>query len=211
VSIIVAGRFQMQEQASGAIAALQAAGFAGHNLTSFFVNPSGQHDLFAVGGDADNSPGAHKAPGGTVKGAEAGGVVGALGAAVALAAIPAIGPVAALLVVGAGAGVGAYAGSLAGALNSLGEPVDPVQDHAPQKAEQEQTPLRKSGMLVAVATVGEPEEADAVRVLRAQGAAEIERTEGTIADGQWPDFDPLRPVVRVDPPADPGEARPVSQ
>jgi hypothetical protein len=186
---IVAGTFQLQEQALAAVAALKEAGFARQEVTSFFVNPRGQHDLYPVGGDADDSPGAHHAPKGAVGGAEAGGAVGLLGAAVALAALPAIGPAAALLGVGVSAGVGAYTGSLAGALSTLGDPADATTDLPPP---------RKSGMLVAVAVGGQPGEADAVRVLRAQGALEIEYAEGTIADGHWPDFDPLKPRSRVE-------------
>jgi hypothetical protein len=201
MSTIVAGRFQLQEQASGAIAALQAAGFAGRNVASFFVNPSGQHNLYAVGGDADNSPGAQRAPGGTVRGVRVGAVAGALVVAVGLATLQSVSALAALVLVIVGAGVGAYAGSLTGALASLGEEAGPGMENGSLQAQPEQALPRKSGMLVAVATAGQPEETDAVRVLLAQGAAEIERAEGIIADGHWPDFDPLKPMVRVDPKA----------
>jgi len=204
MSNIVAGRFQLQAQADGAIAALQAAGFAPQQVTSFFVNPPGQHDLYALGGDADNSPGAYNAPAGATHGAEAGGAIGAV---VGLASLPVLGPAGPLL----GAGVGAYVGALAGALSSLGHPVDPGAEGATAKADLEHAPLRKSGMLVAVATDARMPEAEAVRVLRAQGAAEIERAEGTIVDGHWPDFDPLKPNLRIDAAPPGSDALPVER
>jgi len=211
MSHIVAGRFQLQDQAREAMAALTGAGFTRERVTSFYVNPPGQHSLFNVGGDADNSPGAHQAPHGSLVGAGAGGAVGALGAATALAALPFVGPAAAVVAVGVATGVGAYAGSLVGTLSSLGEPVEAGTRDAAEKAEHEASPLRRAGMMVAVAIEGEPAEDDAIRVLRSQGAVDIERSEGTIADGHWVDFDPLRPVVRTDGPAPASAATPLEQ
>ncbi|WP_342117437.1 hypothetical protein [Pseudoduganella sp. OTU4001] len=45
-------------------------------------------------------------------------------------------------------------------------------------------------MLAAVAVEGE-QEARAIEVMRRQGAAQIERAEGNIEQGDWKDFDPL--------------------
>jgi hypothetical protein len=194
MSTIIAGKFQLQDQAASAIAALQDAGFTRARISSFFVNPPGQHDLYLVGGDADDSPGAHEAPSGAIRGAEIGVAVGAVAGVMAA---PFLAPAAAALGAGIGAGVGAYTGSLAGALGSLGEPVQPEHDHNAEESGRERHPLRRAGMLVGVAVAGAAERADAVRVLRAQGATDVEWAEGRIDDAQWTDFDPLAPVQLV--------------
>jgi hypothetical protein len=41
------------------------------------------------------------------------------------------------------------------------------------------------------------QQASAIRILRARGAADIESAEGTILAGAWTDFDPLRPPKPV--------------
>jgi hypothetical protein len=52
----------------------------------------------------------------------------------------------------------------------------------------------KSGVLVAV-TAGDPdEEGQAINILSAYGAADIERAEGRSAGDAWTDFSPLAPV-----------------
>lgn len=194
MSTIIAGKFQLQDQAASAIGALEEAGFARPRIASFFVNPPGQHDLYPVGGDANDSPGAHEAPGGAIRGAEVGVAVGAVAG---LMAAPFLAPAAAALGAGVGAGIGAYTGSLAGALGRLGDPVAPEHDRNAEKADREQQPLRRAGMLVGVALAGAAEQASAVRVLRAQGATDVEWAEGRIADAQWTDFNPLAPVQLV--------------
>src|SRR5690606_36735755 len=57
MATIIAGRFAQQEEVQHAIAALQQAGAPAAQITSFYVNPQGQHDLYPVGGDRDESPG----------------------------------------------------------------------------------------------------------------------------------------------------------
>ena len=194
MSTIIAGKFQLQDQAASAIGALEDAGFPRHQITSFYVNPPGQHDLYPVGGDTDDSPGAHEAPSGAIRGAEIGVAVGA---AAGMVAAPFLAPAAAALGAAVGAGVGAYTGSLAGALNSLGDPVEPKHDETAEKAEREVQPMRRAGMLVAVAVPAGGARSDAVRVLREQGALDIEWAEGSISSGEWVDFDPLSPVRPV--------------
>ena len=167
MTVIIAGRFAQQEEVEQAIAALQRAGAPADQISSFYVNPAGQHDLFPIGGDRDESPGAEDSDKGTALGLGAGGVIG--GAAGAIA-----GPFGAIT----GALVGAHVGSLMGSLAGTDEDKDIP-------------PLRESGMLVAVGVSSETEEEKAVDTLRALGATSVERSEGQIVNGDWTDFDPL--------------------
>jgi hypothetical protein len=84
----------------------------------------------------------------------------------------------------AGAGVGAYTGSLVGGMKG-GVDREPQPDH---------TVLRPAEALVAVncdgASLGEVE---VVRILEGAGAWQVERTEGSWANGEWVDFDPALP------------------
>jgi hypothetical protein len=64
-------------------------------------------------------------------------------------------------------------------------------------------PQRKSGMMVAVCVLNPAQEHDAVLILQAQGAQQIERAEGTISDGNRIDFDPLTHPVLVKPEVEP--------
>src|ERR1700690_815020 len=116
MATIIAGRFGQQEQAQDAIAELEIAGFSRDAIATMFVNPAGQHDLYALGGDVDESPGTQSAGGGAVSGLSVGAGVGV---AVSLATLPVLGPGAAL----AGAAVGAYVGSLSGALGQMHDEV----------------------------------------------------------------------------------------
>ncbi|MFN3580682.1 MAG: hypothetical protein ACK4VV_09450, partial [Pseudomonas sp.] len=73
MNTIIAGRFETQDQGENALQALKQAGFGEDALSLFYVNPDGQHDIYPIGGDDDDSPGARDAD----KGAAAGGGVGA--------------------------------------------------------------------------------------------------------------------------------------
>ena len=53
-------------------------------------------------------------------------------------------------------------------------------------------------MLVAVEVMSDDEQSDVDRMLRANGAHDVERAEGTISGGDWSDFDPLQPPVPVE-------------
>ena len=81
--------------------------------------------------------------------------------------------------------MGAYVGSLAGTLSQTDEA-------------EETPPVRQAGMLVAVSVPDDAHEARAVQVLRALGAHDLERSEGTIVDGDWRDFDPLSSPALLD-------------
>ncbi|HMN81038.1 MAG TPA: hypothetical protein PKA20_14040 [Burkholderiaceae bacterium] len=203
---IIAGRFQLQDEAREAVRRLVESGFPEDRVTTFFVNPPGRHATYPIGGDRDVSPGAEHAAPASGAGAVLGG---GLGVAVGLAALPVLGPVG----VAAGAGVGAYVGSLHGALSGMDEsdksnrphsaddggrrPDDPVVPNSVDvvdPAQDVQKLTRPSGMLVAVAAP-EPTQSDrAVDLLRELGAVDIEASDGTISNGDWVDFDPLQPV-----------------
>jgi hypothetical protein len=57
------------------------------------------------------------------------------------------------------------------------------------------------GILVAVRALEFPKRVAAVNALRAKGAQDIERADGTWQAGQWIDFDPLKPPLLVDLPS----------
>ncbi|MDR6582515.1 hypothetical protein HBH1_01710 [Herbaspirillum sp. BH-1] len=175
---IIAARFELQDEAARAVKALVDAGFARERISSFFVNPAGQHDRFAVGGDRDKSPGAEE----TDKGAAAGVAAGAgAGAVAGVAAAPVAGPLGPVL----GGLVGGHLGGLVGSLSATDD--DPV-------------PRRVAGMLVAVQLDESADVVDsadfaleqrAMRVLQDLQGTDLERAEGQIRDGDWIDFDPL--------------------
>ena len=200
---IIAGRFEQGAQAEAAVAALRHAGFDAADVTTFFVNPAGQHATYLIGGDRDASPGAKHAHTGALTGAAVGTAVGV---GVGLAASPLMGPAAVV----AGAGAGAYAGSLVGALGKMEEkpaaakPDEYVVEPAATVAAPTDTDtasVRSSGIFVAVRAMEFAKRVAAVNVLRAKGAQDIERADGTWQAGQWIDFDPLKPPLLVDLPA----------
>src|SRR5688500_2786870 len=105
MSTIIAGRFEQQTQVQDVIAEMIRNGFSPEQISSFYVNPPGQHSQFAVGGDRDKSPGAKESTTGTAAGMATGGTVGAV---VGAATAPVTGPIGAVT----GAFVGAHIGSL---------------------------------------------------------------------------------------------------
>lgn len=188
MTTIIAGGFDTFEKAEAALQRLREAGVSEDNLCDFRVNPPGEHDGTPIGGDRDESPGATRAGGGAVKGAAVGAVAGAAAGAVAS---PVLGPVA----IAGGAGVGAYTGALVGALGSM--------DRSTHRDE-----VRPAENLVAVNVgAGEIAESRAIEILEQCGALQVERAEGTWANGEWADFDPVtapqlvRPTRESRPPA----------
>jgi hypothetical protein len=171
---IIAGRFIQQTSVDEARAEILRAGFAEDRISSFYISPPGQHDLTPLGGDEMKSHGAERTERGIAEGGLAGGAVGAI---IGAATIPVIGPVGPIV----GALVGAHVGDLAG---SLSETEDDGSINS--------LPCRRSGMMLAIATANQDEEDRAIRVLHALNALDIERAEGTIANGDWEDFDPLQ-------------------
>ncbi len=188
MTTLIAGRFSQQTQAETASAELLRSGFSPRDMTLFYVNPQGQHDLYPVGGDVDESEGTHGASSGAMQGA-AGGV--GMGALVGAATIPVFGPVGPLL----GAAVGAYTGSLVGALNKMKK----SEDHSDgSNREEDMNPpnepiARKAGVLLAVAVASPEQRENAIQILRVS-ALEIEEAEGTMNNGEWTDFNPSKPI-----------------
>lgn len=176
MTTIIAGRFEQQDQVQQAIAEMVRAGFSEDHISSFYLNPPGRHHQLPMGGDHDKSAGAEESPQGSAAGAVTGSAVGA---AVGAVTTPLSGPLGAAT----GAFVGGYVGSLAGSLGKMKD--DGGADNAAPE------PLiRQPGMMVAVSVSPDDDTERAAEVLRACGAADIERAEGTIVNGDWEDFDP---------------------
>ena len=194
---IIAGRFQEQEQVTRAMEAMTNAGIAPERLSAFYVNPPGQHNLYAIGGDRDDSPGAHETSAGVVTGAATGG---AIGAAAGLTAAPVFGPVGPAI----GALVGAHIGGLVGSLSQMKEEGEDEKSTEDGPGTDNEMPQRKSGMLLAVSVGDDIPGAgkdEIMQLLRNFGGNDIEHAEGTIVNGDWTDFDPLVPPAFVDSPA----------
>lgn len=168
---IIAARFEQQDEAQRAVAALQQAGAPADQISTFYVNPAGQHDLYPIGGDRDESPGSEDSDKGSAAGM---GVGGAVGGAAGLATAPVTGPLGAVV----GSLLGAHVGSLMGSLSQT----DNAEDFPP---------TRRAGMLVAVSISSQDEEQRAIDTLRTIGPTHLERAEGQIVEGDWVDFDPL--------------------
>lgn len=174
---IIAGRFQEQAETEHALDELLRVGFARDSISSFFLNPAGQHDAYPIGGDEAISPGAKESDKGAATGVAA-------GAAAGVAATPLLGPLGPVT----GGLVGAYVGGLVGGLSQMKERGDTGKHgEDPENA----APVRKSGMFLAVAVDDEEHEDQAINLLRSLGAQDLERAEGTIANGDWSDFDPV--------------------
>src|SRR5512146_2421356 len=120
MSTIIAGGFEHLTQAEAASERLLLEGISPEFVCKYRINPAGEHHALPAGGDRDESPGAHHAHGGAVKGAAIGAAVGLAAGA---AAAPFVGPVG----LAAGAGVGAYTGSLIGGLHRIDR--DPQPGH----------------------------------------------------------------------------------
>lgn len=176
MTTLIVGRFHQLSDADVASRELLRAGFPKQAMSLVYVNPHGQHAIHPVGGDTDESPGTHEASSGAMTGAAGGLGAGTL---VGVATLPALGPVGPLL----GAAVGAYTGALVGALRSM----DENETHEPGAA-----PPREPGMLLAVA-VGTPAQRENAIEILGEHTAEMEEIDGTLRDGDWLDFDPLRP------------------
>lgn len=150
---------------------LRQAGFPADQISAFYVSSAGQHDRFPVGGDRDKSPGAEESTQGTTAGALAGAAIGA-------ATMPLVPPIGVIT----GSLVGAHIGNLVGALSKMKDDGDGDG--------QNPAPVRHAGLVVAVSAPSAPVQEQAAAVLRSAGAQDIEINEGTIAQGDWQNFDP---------------------
>lgn len=174
---IIAGRFGQQAEVDETLEELLRAGFMRERISTFYMNPPGRHDAYPIGGDHDRSPGAEESDKGIAAGAAA-------GAAIGVAATPILGPVGPVT----GGLVGAHIGGVMGGLSRMKEEGETGEGN--EDAENA-APIRQAGMMIAVGVTGRHEEDVAANVLRAAGAADIERAEGSIENGDWVDFDPL--------------------
>ena len=192
MTTLIAGRFSQQTEADTASAELLQSGFAPQDMSIFYVNPQGQHGTFPIGGDKDESHGTHGASTGAMRGAAGGVGVGTL---VGAATLPILGPAGPLL----GAAVGAYTGSLVGALNNMKKSEEHIEEKNDALADPgtEDTHVRKAGLLLAVAVKTPEQRANAIQILGAS-ALELEEAEGVMSNGQWTDFNPLKPITTVD-------------
>ncbi|MHB1332813.1 MAG: hypothetical protein ACYCY1_09460 [Sulfuriferula sp.] len=173
---IIAGRFNTWEQANiTTLAVLNITGILRGDICTFYVGPPGQHAAYPVGGDQHSDPDANEAHNKSMTGSAIGAGVGGL------ASLPA-GPAAAAT----GALVGAYAGSLVGSLQGMLKP----EEHSTQT----ENPSRASGVMVAI-RIRESfgAESSLIHTLERHGAEDIEKTEGEWRDGEWLDFDPVKP------------------
>lgn len=178
MTTIIAGRFDLQDEVARATAELEQAGFHREHIASFYFNPPGMHANFPVGGDQDESPGAEDASKGLAAGTTAGGAVGvAVGAATA----PVVGPLGPAL----GGLVGAHVGNLIGSASQMKEEDQIEAEHGNQR------PRRGAGMMVAVSVSDDRTRDSAIEALRRCGAQDIEVAQGTIAESDWRDFDPV--------------------
>jgi hypothetical protein len=176
MTTIIAGGFDHISKAQAAIERLRQAGVAQEYICEFRVNPAGEHDRTPIGGDHAKSAGAIHADDGATKGAAVGA---ALGVAAGIAATPLIGPAAIV----AAAGAGAYAGSLVGAMGEVSSEPQPGRQR-----------VRPAEALVAVNVEGGGVSGDEIaRIFDESGAQQVERTQGTWANGEWVDFDPVAP------------------
>ncbi len=176
MTTIIAGGFEHISKAEDAIARLRAAGVNDEYYCQFRVNPPGEHQGMAMGGDHAQSAGALHAGAGATKGAAIGA---AIGVAAGVIAAPLIGP----LGIAAGAGVGGYTGSLVGSLGEVSG--EPQPDHSF---------VRPAEAMVAVNVEGSMLASDQIaRIFEESGAHQIESAQGTWANGEWSDFDPVTP------------------
>jgi uncharacterized membrane protein len=177
MATIIAGGFETIVQADEAKRLLYEASVNSEYLCEFRVNPPGMHDTTVIGGDRDESPGAHEADNGATKGAAVGAAIGTVAG---VAVVPLMGPAGIV----AGGGVGAYAGSLVGAMKG-------GVDH---EAQPDHTIVRPAEALIAVNVdgAGIPEER-IVQIFEQAGAWQIEKTDGLWEGGEWKDFDAVSP------------------
>lgn len=206
---LIVGRFERYDQGETAAHALQQAGFPADEMSLFYINPQGQHDLHPLGGDEDESAGTHHAGSHAV--ASAAGGVG-IGGLIGLATLPVLGPAGPLL----GAAVGAYTGSLVGALGGMKQSEEapaeiaarnannlPLPESAIERdaeiappANANEVAARQPGVMLAVAVATAEQQADA-EILLGRYAYQVEQSEGDLRNGDWIDFDPLATLGRT--------------
>ena len=186
---IIAGTLETHDKALRVMETLRAAGIPPDHMTTFYVAPPGQHGAFPIGGDAYSDAGAKQVGEGSLKGAATGAAVGAGGGAAIATAAALAGaiPIAAPVILAAAAAIGAYIGSLQGGMRL-------AHDDHDEPATDDCQPSRHAGALVAVYIDDATREQEVIDVLRNHGAMDLECEEGEWRDGQWVDFDAVKPL-----------------
>jgi hypothetical protein len=176
---IVAGRFTTFDQANLVASRLYDRAFRTTDVSVFFLNPTGQHARFPLGGDVNADAAARPAGKGAAQGVIVGGAFGlALGVLLFVVLwrfwlVPVVGLMA-----------GAYLGAFFGALQRL---------RGREQVSAAQAGMRDAGVMLAT-HVDDATADTAIAVLRDAGAAEIEEADGVWEDGEWRDFDPTQRV-----------------
>jgi hypothetical protein len=182
---ILVGQFDDFETAQAVSTELQSVGYRPQDIEQFALNAPGQHDANPVGVGGDRKVADVQARG-AESGAAAGAAIGAAaGLAAGAAAVPVVGPLA-----GAVALVGAYAGSLAGTVRHLSEG---ASETAP-------VPERPAGVRVAVRVPVPQLQGRVLGVFNRHDVRSIEEARGTLAEGEWRDFDPVSAPHWIMPP-----------
>ncbi len=185
MSRIICGMFDASVDADAALEELKGEGFQRTEVDAFYVSPPGQHDMTAVGGDANSSEGSRGAGIGAGLGAAIGAVVGAAAGWVVSAA----GDIG-IVVIPLGAGLGAYVGSFAGSMSR-------VRGGRRSSATLEHPVEPRGGRMIEVNVDRSGTEKRAIEILKRRGARDVRRAEGQWADGSWRDFDPRAPLAAV--------------
>lgn len=191
MAMIVAGRFTTFDQANLVASRLYDRAFRPADVSVFFLNPTGQHARFPIGGDVDADAAARPAGRGAAQGVIAGGAFGLAVGALLFALVWRFWLVPVVGMMG-----GAYLGAFFGALRRM---------RGRERVSARQAGLRDAGVMLAT-HVSETTADTAIAVLRDAGAAEIEQADGVWENGEWRDFDPRERVHRA--PAPEGHAEP---
>lgn len=192
MATIIAGRVDTQQRADELMEQLLARGLAANDMQVFYVNPPGQHGTFPIGGDVDEDTGTQDANIGQAAGIAAGAAAGLAAGAVAGAVIPPLAPIVAVAM----AGVGAHVGGMAGALASTRPADEEKKETETGRPDHDAAHMRRGGMTLAV-RVDPSNEKLVIDTLNAAAVEDLERAEGDWQDGQWVDFDPLKPQHKI--------------
>ncbi|WP_236105720.1 hypothetical protein [Pandoraea fibrosis] len=189
MAMIVAGRFMTFDQANLVASRLYDRSFRPSDVSVFFLNPTGQHARYPIGGDVNADAAARPAGKGAAQGVIAGGAFGlALGALLFVVWRFWLVPVVGLM-------GGAYLGAFIGALRRM---------RGRQHVSASQAGRRDAGVMLAT-HVSESTAEAAIAVLRDAGAAEIEQATGVWENGEWRDFDPRERVHHANEPENAAE------
>ncbi len=192
MATILAARVETQQRADELMAQLHARGVARRDMQAFYVNPPGQHGAYPIGGDMDADTGTEESALGQATGVAAGAAAGLAAGAVAGAAMPPLAPIIAIAM----AGVGAHVGGMAGALASTRTAEEEKQETETATPDADAVNMRRGGMMLAV-RVDPANEQSVITVMTAAAVEDLERAQGDWQDGQWVDFDPLKPPHKI--------------